>query len=160
MAGPPSQSPSPEPFPELSQNPSENAVLLYDPLGILPLDPGTWKLSPHHCPTPAPEKIAPVQRVSFWRGVLRDYLLRRHWRLSAKMRILGNKRKRQLLRSLSPDPPSRRTPCGQGQFFCLSILHATSASMPSMFDVKELGRSKPHAVQHYPAQGPQRSATI
>ena len=40
LAGPPSQNPfenpSPEPFPKLSQNPSWNAVLPYDPLGMRP----------------------------------------------------------------------------------------------------------------------------
>ena len=46
------------------------------------------------------------------KGVLRDYLLRRRWVL----KFLGNKGERQLLRSLFSDP-SRRTPCGQGQFF-------------------------------------------
>ena len=38
--------------------------------------------------------------MSFWKGVLRDYLLRRCWML----KFLGKKRKRQLLRSLSSDP--------------------------------------------------------
>ena len=57
------------------------------------------------------EKTATVHRVSLWKGVLRDYLLRRRW----VQPFLGNKRKRRLLRSLYSDPHSRRTPCGQGQ---------------------------------------------
>ena len=32
QSGPPSEKPSPEPFLELSQKPSQNAVLTYDPL--------------------------------------------------------------------------------------------------------------------------------
>ena len=35
------------------------------------------------------EKIVPSHRLSFWRGVLRDYLLRRRWML----KFLGKKRK-------------------------------------------------------------------
>ena len=37
------------------------------------------------------EKIVPVHRVSFWRGVLRDYLLRRHWMLE----FLGEKKRKR-----------------------------------------------------------------
>ena len=60
------------------------------------------------------EKIVPVHRVSFWRGVLRDYLLRRCWML----KFLGRKRKRQLLRSLSSDPLPEGHPVDRDNFFC------------------------------------------
>ena len=57
------------------------------------------------------EKTVPVHRVSFWIGVVRDYLLRRRWVLI----FLGKKRKRQLLGSLFSDPPPEGHR-GQGQF--------------------------------------------
>ena len=49
-------------------------------------------------------KTALVDRVSFWRGVLRDYLLSRRW----VPKFLGNMRKRQLLRSLSLQTPFQK----------------------------------------------------
>ena len=58
------------------------------------------------------EKIVPVHRVSFWKGVLRDYLLRRRWVL----KFLGKKRKKQLLRNLFSDPLPEGHPV-DGQFF-------------------------------------------
>ena len=64
------------------------------------------------------EKVVPVHRVSFWRGVLGDYLLRMRWVL----KVLGKKRKRQLLRSLFPDPLPEGHPVDRDNFFCL-IFH-------------------------------------
>ena len=64
------------------------------------------------------EKTVPVLRVSFWKGVLRDYLLRRRWVL----KFLGNKRKRQLLRSLFSDPLPEGHPVDRDSFFCLCIM--------------------------------------
>ena len=53
-------------------------------------------------------------RVSFWRGVRRDYLLRRCWVL----KFLGNKRERQLLRSLFSDPLLEGHSVDRDSFFC------------------------------------------
>ena len=61
------------------------------------------------------EKTVPVHRVSFWRGVLRDDLLRRCW----VRKFLGKKRKRQLLRSLFSDPLPEGHPVDRDNFFCL-----------------------------------------
>ena len=63
------------------------------------------------------KKIVPVHRVSFWRGVLRGYLLRRR----RMLKFLGKKRKRQLLRSLSSDPLSEGHPVYRDNFLCLKI---------------------------------------
>ena len=62
------------------------------------------------------KKIVPVNRVSFWRGVLRDYLLRRR----RMLKFLGKKRKRQLLRSLSSDPLSEGHPVYRDTVLCLN----------------------------------------
>ena len=59
------------------------------------------------------EKTVPDHGVSFWRGVLRDYLLRRRWVLQ----FLGNERKRQLLRSLFSDPFPEGHPVDRDSFF-------------------------------------------
>ena len=61
------------------------------------------------------EKTVPVRRVSFWKGVLRDYLLRRRW----VPKFLGKKRKRQLLRSLFSDSLPEGHPVDRDNFFCL-----------------------------------------
>ena len=59
-----------------------------------------------------------VHRMPFWRGVLKDYLLRRCWML----KFLGNRMKAASKKSLFR-PPSRRTPCGQGVgFLCLASI--------------------------------------
>ena len=62
------------------------------------------------------EKAVPVRRVSFWKGVLRDYLLRRR----RVLRFLGNMTKRQLLRSLLSDPLQEGHPVDRDNFFCLN----------------------------------------
>ena len=59
------------------------------------------------------EKTVPVDRVSFWKGVLRDYLLRRR----CMLKFLGKKRKRQLLRSLLSDPLPEGHPVNRDRFF-------------------------------------------
>ena len=64
---------------------------------------------------PRTDKTVPVHRVSFWKGVPRDYLLRRRWVL----KFLGNERKRQLLRSLFSDPLPEGHPVDRDSF-CLS----------------------------------------
>ena len=60
------------------------------------------------------EKNVPVHRVSFWSGVLRDSF-GRHWVL----RFLGNKSKRQLLRSLFSDPLPEGHPVDRDSFCVL-----------------------------------------
>ena len=55
--------------------------------------------------------------MSFWKGVLRDYLLRRRW----VPKFPGNKRKRQLLRSLFSDPLPEGHPVDRDSFLCLTI---------------------------------------
>ena len=72
--------------------------------------------TPQSLPKGRTKKNVPVNRVSFWRGVLRDYLLRSRWMLQ----FLGNKRKKETSKKSLLRPPSRRTLCGQGQFFFLS----------------------------------------
>ena len=63
-------------------------------------------------PSTRTEKSVPVHRVSFWKGVLRDYLLRRRWVL----KFLGKEEEKATSKKSVVRPPSRRTPCGQGQF--------------------------------------------
>ena len=81
-----------------------------------------WIALPHFggCPNGGSqirtEKIVPVPRVSFWRGVLRDYLLRRRWVL----KFLGKRRKRQLLRSLFSDPLPEGHPVDRDHFLRLT----------------------------------------
>ena len=60
--------------------------------------------------------MVPVHRVSFWKGVLRDYLLRRR----RVLKFLGKKRKRQLLRSLLSDPLPEGHPVDRDRFSVLS----------------------------------------
>ena len=62
--------------------------------------------------------MVPVHRVSFWKGVLRDCLLRRRWVL----KFLGKKRKRQLLRSLLSDPLPEGHPVDRDRFSVLLII--------------------------------------
>ena len=63
------------------------------------------------------KKIVPVHRVSFWKGVLRDYLLRTRWML----KFLGNKSKRLLLRSIFSNPLPEGQPMA-GQFFLSAVV--------------------------------------
>ena len=56
--------------------------------------------------------MVPVHRVSFWKGVRRDYLLRRR----RVLKFLGKKRKRQLLRSLLSDPLPEGHPVDRDHF--------------------------------------------
>ena len=62
------------------------------------------------------KKSVPVHRVSFWRGVLRETLLRR----LCKLKFQGQ-RKRQLLRSLLSDPLPEGHPVDRDSFFLVNL---------------------------------------
>ena len=50
------------------------------------------------------EETVPVHRVSFWRGVLRDYLLRRRWMLT----FLGQKEEKATSKKSLVRPPFQK----------------------------------------------------
>ena len=85
------------------------------------------------CPKPIQtrtKKIVPVHRVSFWKGVLRDYLLRRCWML----KFLGKKRERQLLRRLSSEPFSEGHLVYRDNFRCLKNKRKQNAIEPAILN--------------------------
>ena len=84
----------------------------------------TAKFSKHHL-LMRTKKAVPGRRVCFWRGVLRDNLLRRRWML----KFLVNRRKRQLLRSLSSDPLPEGHHVNRNNFFCLIAGHCLVTHM-------------------------------
>ena len=86
------------------------------------------------------KKILLVHTVSFWRGVLRDYLLRRHWML----KFQGNERKRQLLRSLLSDHPVDKDSffVGEGKWGCPPPPQITGVSQSA----RETSRDKSQSV--------------
>ena len=74
------------------------------------------------------EKTVPVHRVSFWKGVLRDYPLRSRWVLIVVRNKETATSKKFLFR-----PPSRRTPADRDSVFWLKSVTCKGVGRKGLF---------------------------
>ena len=82
--------------------------------------PDPWRCSKRLCKKTSCAFFVPYTGYPSGGGVLRDCLLRRRWMLN----LLGKKRRRQLLRSLFPDPLREEHPVDKDSFFFCVLVRA------------------------------------